>query len=277
MQRVPKKPGPTFGSVASTRETASSDVLSSTNGWGMCGAIGPGHATAIQVVDREVVWGRRGAHPLAIGSPLALERLRGAGFIKAGPASPHLRCTATLVDRPTPPPGSTTTWVHRRTTASNDLENLRATRLGHEQGELVAAEPGDRVVFAQSLSKAPSDLSQHLIAGRVAERVVDLLEPNQVHYQHGQLTAALLRLGDRLSDALVKEGAIGEPGERVVQGVIANLPLDALARLVCRLLPRDVEDHADCPLSTAIRAQNWPAVLGDPPRLPPHVDQPPGE
>src|ERR1022692_3650058 len=23
----------------------------------MCGAIGPGHATAIQVVDREVVWG----------------------------------------------------------------------------------------------------------------------------------------------------------------------------------------------------------------------------
>src|ERR1022692_754203 len=95
-QRVPKKPGPTFGSVASTRKTAWSDVLFSTNGWGMCGAIGPGHATAIQVGDREVVWGRRGAHPLAIGSPLALERLRGACFIKAGPASPHLRCTATL-------------------------------------------------------------------------------------------------------------------------------------------------------------------------------------
>src|ERR1022692_4208757 len=49
--------GPTFGSVASTRETAWSDVLFSTNGWGMCGAIGPGHATAIQEVDREVVWG----------------------------------------------------------------------------------------------------------------------------------------------------------------------------------------------------------------------------
>ena len=32
-------------------------MLFSTNGWGMCGAIGPGHATAIQVVDREVVWG----------------------------------------------------------------------------------------------------------------------------------------------------------------------------------------------------------------------------
>ena len=164
--------------------------------------------------------------------------------------------------------------LDRRTNAANDLENLRATRLGHEHGELVAAEPGDRVVLAQSLSEAPSDLSQHLVAGRVAERVVDLLEPIQVHYEHGQLTAALLRLGDRLSDALVKEGAIGEPGERVVQGVIANLPLDALARLVCRLLPRDVEDHADCPLSTAIRAQNWPAVLGDPPRLPAHVDQP---
>ena len=115
---------------------------------------------------------------------------------------------------------------------------------------------------------------QHPVAAHMAERVVDLLEPVQVHDEHGQLGAALLRLGDRLGDALVKKGAIWEPGQSVVQGLTANLALDDLARLLRRLLPRDVQDHADCLPSPAVRAENRPAVLGDPTCLPAHVDQP---
>ena len=151
---------------------------------------------------------------------------------------------------------------------------MRTARLGHEHGELVAAEPGDRVVFAHCLSEASCNLLQHLVARRVAERVVDLLEAVQVHRQDGHLTAALLRLGDRLGNTLDKQGAIGEPGERVVLGLIAQLPLDDLARFLRGLLPRDVEDHTDGPLPTAIETKNWAAMLGNPPRLPAHVDQP---
>ena len=158
--------------------------------------------------------------------------------------------------------------------AANDLENLRPAGLRHEHRELVAAEPGDRVAFAQSLLQASPGLLQYLVARHVAKRVVDLLEPVQVEYEDGELTMVLLRLEDRLGDALVKKGAIREPGERVVQSLVAQLALDDLARLLRRLLPGDVHDHADGLVPSAVRSENGPAVLGNPPCLPAHMQHP---
>jgi len=43
----------------------------------------------------------------------------------------------------------------------------------------------------------------------MAERVVDLLEPIEVQHEDGQLGSVPLRLEDRMSDTLDKQGAIG--------------------------------------------------------------------
>ena len=55
--------------------------------------------------------------------------------------------------------------------------------------ELVAPEPGERVLLAQQRAQARADLAQHLIAGVVAERVVELLEPVEVDEQQRHLLA----------------------------------------------------------------------------------------
>jgi hypothetical protein len=49
-----------------------------------------------------------------------------------------------------------------------------------EHGELVAAEAGDGVAPAHALEQALADGGQELVAGLVAERVVDRLEPVEV-------------------------------------------------------------------------------------------------
>ena len=57
-------------------------------------------------------------------------------------------------------------------------------------GELVAAEPRQRVARAQRLLQARAELAQHLVAGVVAERVVELLEAVEVDQQQRDLVLA---------------------------------------------------------------------------------------
>ena len=52
-----------------------------------------------------------------------------------------------------------------------------------QHGELVAAEPGERVAAAQRAAQPGGDLAQQPVAVVVAERVVDLLEPVEVDQQ----------------------------------------------------------------------------------------------
>jgi hypothetical protein len=49
--------------------------------------------------------------------------------------------------------------------------------LGEEDGELVAAEPGEDVAGGQPGLEVRPDLPQQLVTGLVPEAVVDLLEP----------------------------------------------------------------------------------------------------
>ena len=51
----------------------------------------------------------------------------------------------------------------------------------------------------------------------MTEGVVDVLEAIEIQQQHGHLLARPLRVFDRLLDPVVEQGAIGQPGERVVQ------------------------------------------------------------
>ena len=72
---------------------------------------------------------------------------------------------------------------------------------------------------------------QELVAGVVAERVVDVLEAIEVEEQHGRLQTAALRQRDGLGEVLLQEHAVGQPGERVVVGEPPDL---FLRRARCR-------------------------------------------
>ena len=56
--------------------------------------------------------------------------------------------------------------------------------------ELVAAEAGDGLVPAQRVAQALGDRDDQLVAGRVAEAVVDDLEAVEVEEQHRDVAAA---------------------------------------------------------------------------------------
>jgi hypothetical protein len=54
----------------------------------------------------------------------------------------------------------------------------------------------------------------------VPERVVDLLEVVEVHQHHAAARAGPARGPDRLLDAVAEQDAVGQPGERVVDGLV---------------------------------------------------------
>ena len=121
-----------------------------------------------------------------------------------------------------------------------DLERLRE-RLDHalgdqprrglvaflaQHGELVAAEARQRVALAQAALQPAGHLHQHLVAGGVAEAVVDRFEGVEVDVDNPEAAALAPRRGD--PDAVREQHPVGQAGERVVQGLVGEpllLPL----------------------------------------------------
>ena len=99
-----------------------------------------------------------------------------------------------------------------------------------EHGELVAAEACHRVRGAHGSRQPFADRHQQLVAGRVAERVVHVLEVIDVEEQHGERRAAVaLHSIQGMLDAIEKQRAVRKSGERVVKRVVDQLPFgDAL-------------------------------------------------
>ena len=94
-------------------------------------------------------------------------------------------------------------------------------------GELVAAEAGDHVAGAHAGAQALRDRDQQLVPDGVAERVVDRLEVVDVDEQHRQLRA---RAGERVAHAGDEQRAVRQVGQRVVEGLVAQLLLEVLER-----------------------------------------------
>ncbi len=65
--------------------------------------------------------------------------------------------------------------------------------LRQQDRELVAAEPREHVGLAHAAGKQLGDPDDHIIAGLVAERVVDVLEVVQVEHQQRALGAVAAR------------------------------------------------------------------------------------
>jgi hypothetical protein len=111
------------------------------------------------------------------------------------------------------------------------LVGHRAGSLGggarEQDGELVPAEPGDGIGFPQRPGEPLADLDEELIAMVVAEGVVDVLEPVQVQEQQCRWAELTVGGPDGLADAVGEQLPVGQPGERVVQGLADQPPLVA--------------------------------------------------
>ena len=113
-----------------------------------------------------------------------------------------------------------------------------AGRVEHEHRELVAAEAGDGVGGPDRPLEAPSDDPQQLVAGVVAEAVVDHLEAVEVEQHQRHPLTLVSDAAERPLQPVHELGPVGQPGELVVAGRV----LEALGD---RLALRDVLDLAD--------------------------------
>ena len=92
-----------------------------------------------------------------------------------------------------------------------------------EHDELVAAEPADRVGLAQDAGDPCGDDAQQLVADRVAEGVVDALEAVEVDEHRRRVGAVAAGVDEHLLGAVHDQRAVRQPGERVVQRLVAQL------------------------------------------------------
>ena len=130
----------------------------------------------------------------------------------------------------------------------DDMSHVVDGRQPRQQNaELVGAEPRDHVGREQRAAQAHADLLQQVVAAVVTERVVDLPEVFEVHVQHRQRMALLLRLLDGLVHLFAEPYAVWQAGDRVNIGEA----LDGLVRLAAFLpyarlaqLARDGGQHA---------------------------------
>ena len=98
-----------------------------------------------------------------------------------------------------------------------------------QHGELVAAEASGHVRAARAGVESARELDEHLVAGRVAQRVIDRLEVVEVDEDHrrGALVAPSAR--DRLTNLLREHRAVGEAGDGIVKRLMGELCLERLA------------------------------------------------
>ena len=96
-------------------------------------------------------------------------------------------------------------------------QDVRAGRigLGQEDDELVAAVAGRRVDLADARRDDLADAAQDLVAGEVAEPVVDGLELVEVHHQQAEAAARAGAPGDLALDRREEEGPVEQPRQRV--------------------------------------------------------------
>jgi hypothetical protein len=89
-----------------------------------------------------------------------------------------------------------------------------------QDDELVAAEARDRIRVPHRAREPRRDRLQQLVAGLVAERVVDQLELVEVGDQHRGRRAAAARAGERERQPVGEQLAVRQPGERIVQRAV---------------------------------------------------------
>ncbi len=87
-----------------------------------------------------------------------------------------------------------------------------------DHDELVAAEPHAEIRRAAGIAHPLRGDHQHIVAGGMAERIVDLLEAVEVDLHHRHALVAPLRALDQRVEMVGEEGAVVQAGQPVMHG-----------------------------------------------------------
>ena len=121
-----------------------------------------------------------------------------------------------------------------------------------QDGELVAAQPRQRVARPQAALQPPRGADQQLVAGLVSQAVVDRLEAIEIEVQHREQRIAQHppRAMKQVLQAIDEQRAVREIRERIVEGAVLQLLLGLLA---LGDVARDPEGPDDLPVPIAQR------------------------
>jgi hypothetical protein len=89
-------------------------------------------------------------------------------------------------------------------------------------GELIAAKPGDQGSFPDALTQPRGNSLEQSIARRMSERVIDFLEAIEIEHEHCQVGAAPARHGKRVLQMFPQQCAIWQVGQRVMVSHVSN-------------------------------------------------------
>ena len=125
-----------------------------------------------------------------------------------------------------------------------------------QHGELVAAEARRGVRRARALGAGAAATARRSSSPAACpSAVVDGLEAVEVDEEHAQLGLAAGRHVERVLQAVEEERAVGQPGERVVEGLLHGLDGARVGQREARVLGEGVE-HAELGVVEAARARS---------------------
>ena len=104
----------------------------------------------------------------------------------------------------------------------------RLLHLGHDDGEFVAAQTGNRIRLSGAATQTVGDQFQQLIADRMAKRIVDALELIEIEAKDRQAFAAFDAF-EFVLQPLSQHNAIGQVGQRVMARHMSDPPFGALS------------------------------------------------
>ena len=113
----------------------------------------------------------------------------------------------------------------RSSSRSRSAQRLRLVQagVGQQDGELVAAQPGEEVAGPQGRAQARADLPEQVVAGVVAEAVVDLLEAVEVEQQQRGRARRAVAVVEHPLGLLEQRAPVGQPGQLVGAGLLPDL------------------------------------------------------
>ena len=136
------------------------------------------------------------------------------------------------------------------------LHRVEPLEAGDQHRELVAGQPAGVRVLAELGEHAAREDLETRVAGRVAERVVDVFEAVDVEIDDRDVLLAAARARDRLLQQMLELHAVGDLRQRIRAREIADPLLDALALV-------DVVRRVDLALERVAVVQHVGDGVGD--------------
>ena len=156
--------------------------------------------------------------------------------------------------------------AHRREHRLTGEPRLLGAALGHEHGELVAAQPGEHVGLAHAGAQGLGHARDEVVPRRVPERVVDGLEVVEVEHEQRAAGAVAAHERDVAVELALEGAAVEQAGEVVVVGEVAQLGL--MAAVVGDVL--ELDEDVQRPPARVVHDRRRD---GDPHEVPVGVDQ----